>query len=207
MTELQNTKVKRRKDARPAEIVAAGINEFAEYGFERARLDRIARSAGIAKGTIYLYFPSKEALFLAAVEEHVITVMAETETALDSFEGTTGDLLIRLLETIYQRFVMGRAQTLFRILVTEGERIPDVVASYHSMTIQRGTSLLRRILQRGVARGEVGETAILENPQVVIAPAIFFTLHNMMFAKDKQLDYAAFFKAHVELVLNGVVTK
>ncbi len=146
MTSTDKTKTRRRKEARPAEIVEAGITEFATHGFERARLERIARNAGISKATIYLYYPSKEALFLAAVEEHVISVMADNETFLDSFDGTTAEMLTRLLRGIYSRFVEGRAQTLFRILITEGDRIPDVVANYHTMTIKRGTSLLRRIL-------------------------------------------------------------
>ena len=89
MPQTKKRKPRRRKDARPAEILAAGIKEFAQFGFERARLDRIAEVAGISKGTIYLYYTSKEALFLAAVEEHIITVMAENETVLEDFEGTT----------------------------------------------------------------------------------------------------------------------
>ncbi|MDX8347910.1 TetR/AcrR family transcriptional regulator [Cognatiyoonia sp. IB215446] len=207
MTDTPKTKPRRRKEARPAEIVAAGIAEFATYGFERARLDRIAKAAGISKGTIYLYYPSKEALFLAAVEEHVIAVMAEHESALDHFEGTTGEILTQLLRGIYRRFVEGQAQTLFRILITEGNRIPHVLTSYHTMTIKRGASLLRRILERGIQRGEVANTAILENPQVMIAPAMFFALHNMMFSRIETLDFDTYFEAHVELILNGVISR
>ncbi|MEO1637707.1 MAG: TetR/AcrR family transcriptional regulator [Pseudomonadota bacterium] len=205
MTELTKAKTRRRKEARPAEIIEAGIAEFAAHGFERARLDRIARAAGISKGTIYLYYPSKEALFLAAVEEHVISVMAENETALETFEGSTAEMLTGLLRGIYKRFVEGRAQALFRILITEGDRIPDVVSSYHTMTIKRGTSLLRRILERGVERGEVAESAILQNPQIVIAPAVFFALHNMMFSAAGELEFDSYFEAHVQLVMNGVM--
>jgi len=207
MTQLEKTRTRRRKDARPAEIIAAGISEFAQYGFERARLDRIAKAAGISKGTIYLYYDSKEALFLAAAEEHVITVMAENENVLETFEGTTSEMLTKLLQSVYQRFVEGEAQALFRILITEGDRIPDVVASYHAMTIKRGATLLRRILERGVARGEVSDSAILANPQVVIAPAIFFALHNMMFRKSGKLEFESFFEAHINLVLYGVLRR
>ncbi|MEO0929728.1 MAG: TetR/AcrR family transcriptional regulator [Pseudomonadota bacterium] len=207
MTQTENTKPRRRKEARPGEIIAAGIAEFAAHGFERARLDRIAKAAGISKGTIYLYYPSKEALFLAAVEEHVIAVMAEHETILDRFDGPTSEILTRLLRSIYRRFVEGEAQTLFRILITEGTRIPNIVSSYHTMTIRRGTTLLRRILERGVKRGEVTETAILANPQVVIAPAVFFALHNMMYSKIETLEFDTYFEAHVALVLNGVTTR
>lgn len=204
MRKTDKSKTRRRKEARPAEIVEAGISEFAMHGFEGARLERIAKTAGISKATIYLYYPSKEALFLAAVEEHVISVMADNESFLDSFDGTTSEMLKRLLRGIYGRFTNGRAQTLFRILLTEGDRIPEVVTNYHAMTIKRGTTLLRRILERGIARGEVANGPILENPQVVIAPAMFFALHNMIFSSAGTLDFEAYFEAHMELVIKGV---
>ena len=84
MENASKPKTQRRKEARPSEIIEAGINEFAAHGFERARLDRIAKSAGIAKGTVYLYYESKEALFLAAAEKYVVQVMAENEAQPDS---------------------------------------------------------------------------------------------------------------------------
>ncbi len=183
------------------------MEEFAAKGFERARLDQIAKAAGISKGTIYLYFPSKEALFFAAVEEHIVSVMAENETVLDSFEGTTGEMLTRLLKSVYGHLTEGRAPALFRILISEGERMPEVVTNYHELTVKRGSKLLRRILERGVARGEVSENALLNNPQVVIAPAMFFAIHNMVFYRTGLLDFDEYFDAHVELVLNGVLKR
>ena len=205
MSQDTKPKTRRRKEARPAEIIDAGIDEFAKYGFERARLDRIAKTAGISKGTIYLYYPSKEALFLAAAQEHVVRVMAEGETQLEGFEGTTEELLVHLLGTLYGQIVEGRARALLRILVAEGDRIPHVVSQYHDMAIKRGTQLIQRILARGVARGEVRESAILDNPHIVIAPAIFFAMHSMMFGKYENLSRDSFFKAHVEMMLRGIL--
>ncbi|SFS19993.1 TetR/AcrR family transcriptional regulator [Yoonia litorea] len=200
-------RAQRRKDARPSEIIDAGIDEFAEHGFERARLDRIAKAAGIAKGTIYLYYESKEALFLAAAEKHVIEVLAENETTLAGFQGTTAELLTHLLTAIYDQFVDGRAQTLLKIMVAEGDRIPKVVERYHAMAIQRGTSLLRTILERGVARGEVDPSPIVNNPQVVIAPAIFYAIHSMVFQMHGPIDRDSFIAAHTEMMLHGVLKR
>ncbi|WP_037294496.1 TetR/AcrR family transcriptional regulator [Roseobacter sp. CCS2] len=206
MKETDKTKIRRRKEARPAEIIAAGITEFSKYGYARARLDRIARNAGISKATIYLYYESKEALFLAAVETYMTATMAENEDFLDTFDGTTKQMLTRLLRSVYDRFAEGHAQSVMRIMITEGDRIPDAVSTYHAMTIQRGTSLLRRILKRGVDRGEVSPNAIIDNPQVIIAPAMFFALHNMMFSKAGDLEFDGYFDAHLALVLNGVMS-
>ena len=199
-------KPRRRKDARPGEILSAGISEFQEHGFHRANLTRIAKTAGISKGTIYLYFDSKEALFLAAIEEHITSVMGESEAQLAEVDGTTRDLLKHLLKNMYARFVHGEAQPLFRILLTEGDRMPDVITAYHTMTIQRGTTLLRAILARGVERGEVRPGPVQATPQVVIAPAVYLAVHNMMFKHAQPIDFESFFEAHLDVLFNGVLT-
>ena len=198
-------KKRRRKEARPAEIVAAGISEFEEHGFHRANLNRIALKAGIAKGTIYLYFKSKEALFLAAIEEHITSVMGDSEAEMLRVEGTTRELLTNLLKNMYGRFVHGEAQALFRILLTEGDRMPDVISEYHAMTIQRGSVLLKKILARGVDRGEVREGPVLTTPHVIIAPAVYFAVHEMMFKASKPLDFEDYFETHVDVMFHGVL--
>ena len=205
MPQTERPRTKRRKDARPAEIMDAAMQEFAAYGFEGARLDRIAKTAGIAKGTIYLYYDSKETLFLAAVEENIVQLMAEGESRLKSATGTTEDLLVQLLSDIYGRLVGGRAQTLLKILIAESDRMPHVVETYHAMAIDRGTTLIRGILERGVARGEVAKTVILENPQILLAPAIFLALHGILFGNHNPIDRDSHFKAHIEMIRNGVL--
>lgn len=198
-------KQRRRKEARPAEILAAGITEFEEHGFAGANLNRIAQKAGISKGTIYLYFASKEALFMAAIEEHVTSVMGESEAELSAEEGTTRELLERLLRNMYARFVHGEAQALFRILLTEGDRMPNVISDYHAMTVQRGTTLLKRILARGLERGEVRDGPHMEIPNVLIAPAIYFAVHSMMFRSAQPLDFEKYFEAHTDMLFHGVL--
>lgn len=198
-------KPRRRKDARPGEIVAASITEFEQHGFHKANLNRIAQKAGISKGTIYLYFDSKEALFLAAIEEHVASVMGESEAEAAAVEGTTRDLLANLLRNMYARFVQGEAQALFRILLREGDRMPGVIQDYHAMTVQRGVTLLRKILDRGVARGEVRPGPVQNTPQVVIAPAVYFAVHNMMFRDAQPLDFEAYFETHLDVLFQGVL--
>lgn len=208
MTKPQTThppKTRRRKDARPAEIIAAGITEFAEYGFDRANLNRIAQKAGISKGTIYLYYASKEALFLAAMEDHISSVMGESEADLETIEGSTRDLLTELLRNMYDRFVHGDAQALFQILLTEGDRMPNVIKDYHLMTVERGANLLKMILTRGIARGEVRPSRVLETPQILIAPAVYLSVHNMMFKDAQPLDFETFFEVHLDMLFHGVL--
>jgi len=196
--------VRRRKEARPAEIVAAGIAEFATHGFANARLDRIATRAGIAKGTIYLYFPSKEALFVAAIEDHVINLMKETESDLTGFDGSTEALLRRLLERVYAKIVTPENQSLLRILISESQRVPELAATYHEMTFARGMGILTAVIERGVARGEMEESAVTRTPLLIMAPAVFMGVHNLIFADLEELDFEQFFEGHLEPVLRGL---
>ena len=203
----EKPRTRRRKAARPGEIVSAGIAEFGEFGFERARLDRIAAKAGIAKGTIYLYFPSKEALFAAAVEEHVINLMEETESDLTSFTGSTDELLKRLLTRVYAKIVTPENQALMRILISESNRVPEIAAKYHDMALARGLGILTAVIERGIARGEVTESAVTQNPHLILAPAVFLTVHNMAFEELSPIDLDTFFEGHLELVLRGLGLK
>src|SRR5829696_939623 len=98
-------KHRRRKEARPVELIEAGLQEFATHGFAAARLDDVARRAGVVKGTIYRYFPDKEALFLAAVRSRITPVFDEISGFVDAFPGSTRDLLTLILETIHRQLV------------------------------------------------------------------------------------------------------
>lgn len=204
MTDAPKPKTRRRKEARPGEIVTAGIAEFAEYGFERARLDRIAQRAGIAKGTIYLYFPSKEALFIAAAEEHVVTTMAENETRVTHFEGSTEDLIREVLRSAYAKMMTVENQAIMRILVSEAHRLPDLAKTYHDMAITRGVSVLTKIVERGIQRGELSESAATQNPQLLIAPAVYVCLNGMAFSDLNPIDVDSYFEGHVELIMRGL---
>ena len=83
----------RRKEARPAELIEAAIEVFAEKGFATARLEQVARRAGVSKGTAYLYFPTKEALFKAAIREVVVTRIAMGEREVEEWQGSSASLL------------------------------------------------------------------------------------------------------------------
>lgn len=200
-------RIRRRKASRPGEILAAGIEEFGEHGFERARLDRIAAKAGIAKGTIYLYFSSKEALFAAAVEEHVVNLMEETESDLTSFNGPTEELIRRLLTRVYAKIVTAENQALMRILISESHRVPQVAEKYHDMALARGIAILQAVIARGIERGELRESAVTRNPQLITAPAVFVAIHNMAFDKFSPIDVHQYFEGHLELVLLGLGLK
>ncbi|MEM9349039.1 MAG: TetR/AcrR family transcriptional regulator [Pseudomonadota bacterium] len=196
--------VRRRKDARPAEIIAAGIEEFALHGFERARLVNIAARAGISKGTIYLYFASKEALFAAAIEEHVIKVLNQNEAELIDFEGTTEELVRKILWRMYTKILTRENLGLLRILISEAERVPQLAAQYHSHALGKSFAVLEAVITRGISRGELTESAATKEPSLVMAPAVFLAIHHLVFAELEDIDVESFYEGHVELVLRGL---
>jgi AcrR family transcriptional regulator len=143
---------RRRKDARPGELIEAGLLEFAEKGFAAARKEDVATRAGVAKGTIYLYFVNKEALFMAAVRSKILPVVENVQEIVGNFPGNTESLLRVVVRTMYDRLVSTDARVLLRILISEGPRFPALLEFYHTNLIQVSKGLIRKILQRGVER-------------------------------------------------------
>jgi AcrR family transcriptional regulator len=197
---------RRRKEARPAELVRAGLEEFALHGFAATRLEDVARRAGVVKGTIYRYFTDKEALFLAAVRKEVAPVFHEITGFIDAYPGTTRDLLKLLIETVHRQLVNSDLRVLIRIIIAEGERFPVLTELYYAETISKGRALLERIVERGIARGEVREGAAARLPLVLMAPAIMAAIWRMTFDKHSHISSEAFLEAHIDLVLHGLLT-
>ena len=195
---------KRRKEARPGEIVEAGLREFAEKGFAAARLEDIAARAGIVKGTIYRYFESKEALFREAVRLRVLPVLQEADEMVARYPGPTDELLRGLLQAIYARFVASDSRVLMRIIIAEGQRFPEIPAYYHREMITKGEALLRKIIARGVERGEFRESAVRDYPAIVVAPALAAAILQMAFTAQSSIDLDRYREAHLDLVLNGL---
>ena len=205
MSDTSPAKRSRRKEARPGEIIAAGIKEFSAHGFERARLDRIATAAGVAKGTIYLYFENKEALFEAAVEEYVVSMMAATEQDFSvSPEASTIEMIKMLMARAYGHFASDGPLAIMRILIAEGQRFPHLTETYHRIAISRGVKILQGLLDRGIARGEIRESAMTQTPEIIIAPCMFYAINKMAFDGFLDIDQDAFMAAHQQMVLAGL---
>lgn len=203
---VQASLVKRRKQARPGEIIEACLLEFAQKGFAATRLDDVARRAGITKGTIYRYFEDKEALFLAAVTSRVSLTFDHMNEMISAFEDTTRELLIVMFKTVHNNLVHGDMHVLLRIILMEGKNFPDLPALYHREGISKGQKILKRIIARGIERGEIRQGAAADLPMVLMAPALMAAIWKMMFEEQQPVDPQMFFDAHVDLVLNGILS-
>lgn len=151
----------RRRDpeARPLAILDAAFHEFGEHGLAGARLDDIARRANVAKGTIYLYFPNKDALFREMIQATIIEALASAETTVAAAESEDTETLLRVLATRWWQLLRTpRMATLLRLVQGELPRFPDLVQFYAESVIVRGRRLAATIVERGMARGEFRPT-------------------------------------------------
>lgn len=144
----------RRPEARPDEILDAAQKVFGECGFARAKLDDVARFAGVSKGTLYLYFDSKDTLFREMVRAKVVTGLAESEALLASHTGPYRDLLIQLMKGMFYRLRDHDLVQITRVVQAEFASFPELARFYFDEVIVRARRLVEQVLQRGVEAGE-----------------------------------------------------
>jgi len=212
----QTPKHRRRKAARPAEIIAAAMALWAERGFAATRLEDVAAGAGIAKGTIYLYFASKEALFEAAVQERLLAVADQPGLQPAHFTGSTEQLLRRFLTAIYSQVTDAGLAVLLKVLISEGHRFPQLVSFYQNAAIAHIISLISAVLQRGAAQGDIREGLETLDPRLIVTPLLAFGLWGMVFQTSTPPGDAPgggpflqepqrYLDAHLDLLLHGLL--
>jgi AcrR family transcriptional regulator len=199
---------RRRKAERPQEILEAAFVEFSRNGYAMTTLDQIAERAGVTKGTIYVYFESKEHLFISMVREVTKATLDTVHEMLETHQGSTADLLRAQFSFIYQHIVEDRRRReVLRMLIAEAPRFPELADRYHQEILRPCLDMLRQAIRRGIDRGEFRNSAIIDLPQIVIAPIALVDLWMMMFDDRQPLDMKAYFNAHLDLVLNGLLAK
>lgn len=148
----------RRPEARPEEILDAALQVFGGSGFARAKIDDVARLAGVSKGTVYLYFDSKEALFREMVRARIVAWLAEAEVFVRTYEGPARDLLVELIGRMYGKIRCEQMMRIARLVQGELGQFPELARFYFDEVILRGRRLVEQVLERGVASGEFRPT-------------------------------------------------
>jgi AcrR family transcriptional regulator len=197
---------RRRKGARPQEIIAAALEVFAERGFAATRLEDIAAKAGVTRGTLYLYFPNKEELFKAMVRQSILPILATAEGLLAASDEPTPELLRKLVMTFPERVIGSSVSAIPKLVIAEARNFPDLARFYLEEVIQRGRRLVRALVQRGIDRGEFREVDMDHILYCVIAPVLVAALwqHSFRAIEPGGMDPQALCRAHVDLLLNGL---
>ena len=146
-------KRERRKDARPGELLEAALDLFVEKGFAATRAEEVAKRAGVSKGTLFLYFASKEELFKAVVRQNSSGRFSEWNAEFDAFEGSTPDMLRFFMTMWWQRVGVTKVSGITKMMLTEAGNFPELAHFYQQEVIAPAHELIRRMLQRGIDRG------------------------------------------------------
>jgi AcrR family transcriptional regulator len=204
-------KRERRKEARPGELLDAALDLFVEKGFAATRAEEVAARAGVSKGTLFLYFPSKEELFKAVIRENIVGRFKEWEQEFQSFEGSTPDLVRYGMRMWWERIGATRASGITKLIISEARNFPEIASFYQEEVIRPGTVLMRRILQRGIERGEFRPLDLDYAVFSIVAPMIFLIMmkHSLgaCAPQDYPLDPERYLNSQMETLLMGICVR
>ncbi len=199
---------RRRKLARPQELLEAALALFVEKGFAATRAEEVAARAGVSKGTLYLYFPSKEDLLKAVISTLLGERIASGALLAEQFQGSIADLLRALLVRFWGELYDAPVSGVFKLIIAEVRNFPDIARYYNETVIESGHQLLARIVQRGIDRGEFRAVQLDCAVHSLILPLVMLCVHRHSVgacgAPEHEIDGQRFIAEHVELILAGL---
>jgi len=201
-------KRERRKQDRPGELLEAALDLFVEKGYAATRVEEVAARAGVSKGTLFLYFPSKEDLFKAVVRENVVTAVAQGAAEVAQFQGTSGELLEWMMLQWWRRYGATKASGISKLVMSEASNFPDLADFFRTEVITPAHALVRSALQRGKDRGEFRAVDTELALHSVMAPLLFLVMwkHSMgpCCPSHEQINPEAFISQHAQLMARGL---
>lgn len=204
----QAPKRERRKESRPGELLDAALDLFVEKGFSATRVEEVAARAGVSKGTLFLYFQSKEDLFKAVVRENIANHFPGWKEEFNSFKGSSAEMLRYALVAWWERIGKTRVSGITKLVMSEAQNFPEIARFYEEEVIKPGNALIRGILERGVNSGEFRSLDTEQAVHAVVAPMIFLMMwkHSMgaCAASAHIMNPEQFIHMQVDLLLFGM---
>lgn len=202
-------KHERRKEARPGELIQAALQLFVEKGFAATRSEEVAMRAGVSKGTLFLYFPSKTELLKAVIAETLAGRYDEWNAEFERFEGSTADMLRRCLDLWWELVGGTPASGITKLMMTEGNNFPELAAYYRREVVEPGHALIRRILRRGIDSGEFAPVDVDHASYAVVSTMAMLTLmrHSPGSCIDSNVtvDPRRYLSVQIELLVGGLL--
>lgn len=197
---------RRRSEARPGEIVEAALDLFVEKGFAATKMDEIAKRAGVTKGTVYLYFPSKEDLFRAVVEDMMGPNIETGERLLAESRGSAAELIRILLQGWWDLMGSQRVACLSKLMTGEAANFPHLAQYYVEHVVVRGRRIFQAAIQRGIDAGEFRPVHVTDAARLAIAPLANASIYkrSMMQHDPDGWDMDRYLKLHMDLFLRGL---
>jgi len=208
MSSTETAHRRRRKEARPQELLDAALALFVQNGFAATKAEEVAALAGVSKGTLYLYYPSKEELLKAVIRNSISAEIAEGMDMVRSFEGPTVELLPHLMNEWWRRIGETKASGICKIIVSEVRNFPDIAQFYAEEVIEPAQRMIAGVVQRGIDRGEFRAVPVHETVHALIAPMLFMMLHKHSIGAcptmENLIDPRRVIDVHIDLMLHGL---
>ena len=192
------------------ELLDAALDLFVERGFAATRSEDVAARAGVSKGTLYLYYPSKEELLKAVISHNVVNQIAEGSEIIRQFKGSSAELLAMVLLLWWERIGETRASGIIKLMTSEVRNFPEVAQFYVDEVVTPSNQMLAQVIQRGVDRGEFRAVNVPEVVHALVGPLIFLVLNKHSLGACSisfLLEPRAVITALIDMVLNGLVPR
>ena len=197
---MTKPRFRRRKEDRPQEIAEAAFETFAEKGYAAARVEEVAKRAGVSKGLLYLYYKTKEELFKAVIRSLVVPRMNALTATMDT-SGLSAEEFLRGPFLDFARQLPGSpVAVVIRLMIAEGPKHPDLLQYYWDNVVSQGLAAIRKLVERGVASGEFRRTRVNELPHLIVMPAVFSVVFRLLF-EEQPLDTDKLMETHVDMLL------
>lgn len=196
----------RRKDARPEEILDAALDLFTEKGFSATRMMDVAEKAGISKGTLYLYFDNKEAIFRSVVQEMVVPRIDEFEEMVKLFKGPSEELLRKMIKGWWQSVGETRLSAIPKLITSEAGNFPELAEYFVNTVVKRGRKAFTNVVSRGIASGEFNIYEPKAVARLIVAPLVQLTIwmHSLKIYDENMRD-EDFLELHTEFILKALI--
>ena len=205
-TSHESCRWRRRKEERPAEILTAALKIFSVKGFAATKLDEVAKEAGVSKGTLYLYFESKEVLFKAVVSEFVLPQIAKAEEHAENFDGSIKELMFNLVEQWRINILDTELSGIPKIMMSEASNFPELAKFYSENVIQRTRRFISQLIEIGIQRGEIKPCDAEHTARVFLTPMVFSAIwQHSLAAFDENYDCNAYLSQTLDIFLNGIL--
>ena len=205
---MKQPRWQRRAEDRPREICAAALEVFAEKGFAAAKLDEIAKRAGVSKGTLYLYFKDKEQLFRAVVRDAVVPNVDRLRAALIQTGLPFGDLVRMFLANFVEVANRVPVGAVAKMVISESRNFPELAKVWHDEVVSKALGTMTALIEMAQARGEVRPGDARLHSFTLMGPMLMGIIYRETLEPigGEPLDLAALAQQHVETLLAGLLT-
>jgi AcrR family transcriptional regulator len=211
MSETAVPSRRRQKEARPQQLLDAALTLFVEKGFAATRAEEVAQRAGVSKGTLYLYYPSKEELLKAVIRERLGSRIAAGAAEADKHRGSAAELLREVFSRWWLEVFDSATSGVFKLIITEVRNFPDLAEFYAREVVVPGEQLIARIVQRGIDSGEFDAMDVSAVVHSLLLPMVMVCVHKHSLGAcavhHEDFDPRAFIRWHIDLVIRGLVSQ